>query len=103
MAARNLAVGGATNARVVHADAADFVFPDGDLVVYLYNPFSDAVLSRVLANLCKRGRGHVYIVYKAPRCAASIDASGSFERLDSPSAAPHIAIWQARAASNHRG
>jgi SAM-dependent methyltransferase len=37
IARRNLRTVDARNALVVHADAADFEFPPGDLVVYLYN------------------------------------------------------------------
>ena len=35
----------------VHANAADFEFPDGDLVVYLFNPFGPEILSKMLQNL----------------------------------------------------
>lgn len=35
----------------VHADATQFALPDNDLVLYFFNPFNEAVLSEVLANL----------------------------------------------------
>jgi SAM-dependent methyltransferase len=42
---------------VVVGDAADFQFPDGDLMVFLYYPFDTAIYMRVLQNLAtKRGR-----------------------------------------------
>ena len=37
--------------RVVRKDAADFVFPPGPMVIYLYNPFDESLLRKVLANL----------------------------------------------------
>ncbi len=35
----------------VHADAREFEFPDGNLVIYLFNPFGAEVMGRMLANL----------------------------------------------------
>lgn len=35
----------------VHADATEYDFPDGNLVLYLFNPFGAETMSRVLANL----------------------------------------------------
>ncbi|MGB9109744.1 MAG: class I SAM-dependent methyltransferase [Telluria sp.] len=35
----------------VHADATQFVLPAGDLVLYLFNPFTKPVLDKVLANV----------------------------------------------------
>ena len=35
----------------VHADAREFEFPDGNLVIYLFNPFGPEVMGRMLANL----------------------------------------------------
>ncbi|MGA8743604.1 MAG: methyltransferase domain-containing protein [Terracidiphilus sp.] len=36
---------------VANQDATRFAFPDGPIVLYFYNPFSERVLRRVLANL----------------------------------------------------
>ncbi len=35
----------------IHADAAEFEFPNENLVLYLFNPFGPEVITRVLANL----------------------------------------------------
>ncbi len=35
-------------------DATEFVFPDGNLFLFFYNPFDDTIIRRVLENL----RGH---------------------------------------------
>jgi SAM-dependent methyltransferase len=63
--------------RLVHADAARFAFPRGDLVVYLYNPFTSAVLANVLDRLARQ-RGDVVIVYHTPVEAATLDAHPGF-------------------------
>jgi cyclopropane fatty-acyl-phospholipid synthase-like methyltransferase len=35
----------------VHADAREFEFPNDNLVIYLFNPFGEEVMERMLANL----------------------------------------------------
>lgn len=64
-------------------DAQDFVFPDGPLVVYLFNPFPRPVLEQVLANLerslTERPR-QAAIVYLNPAAAGPISRSALFER-----------------------
>jgi SAM-dependent methyltransferase len=97
IARRNVARIGARDASVIHADAADVVFPANDLVVFLYNPFSAEVLSRVLASLRLRAGGKLYVIYKAPRCASLLDESGFLEPFGSPPSAPQIRIWRAAA------
>ncbi len=81
------------NAVVLHADAAEFQFPDNDTVVYLYNPFSQEVLSKVIANLRECCLKRLYIIYKVPRCAEIFDSSSFLTRFGSPPAVPDIQIW----------
>jgi SAM-dependent methyltransferase len=48
-------------------DARDFDFPDGPLVVYLFNPFSESTFARVLENLrqsIEREPRPVYVAYR---------------------------------------
>src|ERR1043166_8794173 len=48
-------------------DARDFVFPDGPLVVYLFNPFSESTFARVLENLrqsVQQAPRPLYIAYR---------------------------------------
>ena len=40
-----------SQAAVLHQDATQYVFPAGTLVLYFYNPFSEAILRRVLDRL----------------------------------------------------
>lgn len=51
------------------ADAAAFVFPDGPLVVYLFNPFPESGMRQVLANLEQSLRTqprHAFVLYHNP-------------------------------------
>lgn len=53
----------------VHANAADFEFPNQKLVLYLFNPFGQDVMNRMLANLersLERNPRHVVIVMLWP-------------------------------------
>lgn len=81
------------NAVVLHTDAADFHFPDCNTVVYLYNPFSQQVLRRVLSNLQKCFGKKLYVIYKTPQYGEMFDSSGFLKRFDSPPRAPHMQMW----------
>jgi len=95
VARTNLAKRQITNAVVLHVDAADFDFPDSDLVVYLYNPFSQEVLRKVVANLKAGCLKRLYVIYKGQQCAEIFDSCGFLTRFGNPPAARHIQIWSA--------
>jgi hypothetical protein len=69
---------------LVLGDAAEFDFPPDPLVVYLYNPFPEAVLERVVgrleASLRLRPRACA-LIYVNPHALAAVAASALFERL----------------------
>jgi SAM-dependent methyltransferase len=72
------------NVRAIEADAAEFSFPTGPLVIYLWNPFEAPVLTRVLANLeaaLVRDSRDIYIVYIQPDLERLIEASSHWQRL----------------------
>ena len=53
----------------VHADAREFEFPNGNLVIYLFNPFGEEVMERMLENLkgsLERHPRHVIVVMLWP-------------------------------------
>jgi SAM-dependent methyltransferase len=53
----------------IHADAAEFEFPEEKLVVYMFNPFGPEVLGRMLGNLgrsLERCPRHVMVVMLWP-------------------------------------
>ena len=57
-------------ASVVHQDAAQFVFPDGPLVVYLYNPFGPEVFEKVIHRLLQHlslANNDCYVIYGSSR------------------------------------
>ncbi len=66
------------------ADAADFVFPDQPLVVYLFNPFIESQLGKVVARLESSIVQHprpVCFVYHNPRLHEVFTRSGTFKKL----------------------
>jgi predicted RNA methylase len=91
----NLAKMGIVNGIVEHADAADYQLPRCDMVVYLYNPFSDVVMRRVVANLEGTHTNRLYVIYKVPACADVLDSSGFLTPLGSPPGRPYIQVWKA--------
>lgn len=94
IAGKNLTKSQIINATVLHADAADFEFPSGDIVVYLYNPFSGEVMTRVVESLREAQSRRLYVIYKAPMHAEIIDSSGFLTRLGSPPTRPYIQVWK---------
>lgn len=67
--------------RLVRSDAALYRFPRGALVVYLYNPFSSEILSRVLERLLSDSAGDLAIVYHTPVERATIEAYPALELI----------------------
>ncbi|MCV9967048.1 class I SAM-dependent methyltransferase [Pararhizobium sp. BT-229] len=69
------------------ADAAAYAFPPENTVVFLYNPFGETVLSRVLENLeisLRRGGWDLYIVYCNPVLAPLLDKEAFLKRMELP-------------------
>jgi SAM-dependent methyltransferase len=95
IARKNLGVMRIPNAAVVEADAAEYRFPDNDMVVYLYNPFSKEVMEKVLENLRESLGKRLYVIYKVPDCAEIFDKSGFLIRMGGPPTRPYIQIWKA--------
>ena len=66
--------------RSVNMDAADYLFPDGNLVLYLYNPFGLDVMKKVFANLEKaiaHAPRHVVVIMVNPEFASVADSMPS--------------------------
>jgi SAM-dependent methyltransferase len=73
----------ARDVKIVLADAADYAFPHGDLVVYMYNPFRGPILDRVAENLRAASKhGEVIVLYHTPVERAVFDTSEAFELLE---------------------
>jgi len=66
-------------------DARDFDFPDGPLVVYLFNPFSESTFARVLENLrqsIEQAPRPVYIAYRFTEHESLLERSDWLEKVD---------------------
>jgi hypothetical protein len=69
--------------RVEIHDASTYSYPDGDLVVFLYNPFPEVVVGKVIAqleSLLVFGGRRIFVVYYNPVHGHCFDASASFSR-----------------------
>lgn len=50
-----------TNAAVLRMDTAEYCFPPGDLVIYLFNTFNNHVMHKVIANLGRHSK-QLYVI-----------------------------------------
>jgi len=64
-------------AHVIQGDAGTFQFPEGNIVVFLFNPFSDVVMKRVAVNLL-RHQGACFLVYVNPKHRWLFDSDTRF-------------------------
>lgn len=68
-------------------DASRYDFPDENTILFLYNPFGEDVLRRVLVNLRRSLTGagrQVFVIYSNPVLARLFDETDFLERMDSP-------------------
>jgi SAM-dependent methyltransferase len=94
IAEANLRRVGASNAFVIHSDAAQFSFPDEDFVVYLFNPFHVEVMRKVVENLRQARATRRFVIYNYPHCAELFDSSGFLSRIGEVSKTPYpTIIW----------
>jgi SAM-dependent methyltransferase len=82
------------NGAVIQGDAGEFHFPDADLVLYLYNPFSEEVMRKVVLNLRDCGAKKLFVIYKVPECTALLDWGGFLTRLGNPPGREYIQTWK---------
>jgi predicted RNA methylase len=65
-------------------DAADYQFPSGAFVLYLYNPFSLSMLCRILANVVESVSSaprNVYVILLSNEKAEAVLAAHGFEQV----------------------
>lgn len=94
IAQENIRKLGINNADVLCLDAADFCFPAGNIVLYLFNPFSQEVMHKVIANLKEANYRNLYVIYKVASCAELFDGCGFLSRLDLIPGRTSLKIWQ---------
>jgi SAM-dependent methyltransferase len=79
--------GSSTRVETVCADAGEYEFNGEKLVLYLFNPFGEQVLARVLRNLkrwLEGGPHELFVIYVHPRCRAVLDEAPFLEALPAP-------------------
>lgn len=67
--------------RVMQADAMEFRWPHGPLLVYLYNPFACELVESLAAKLARAASGLVDLLYVNPTCADVLSKQGKFSLL----------------------
>jgi len=68
---------------IVTGDAGLFALPEGDVVVFLYNPFGDEVIAKVAAAVeaaLARARRTIFVVYYNPVFGHRFDSAPSLRR-----------------------
>jgi SAM-dependent methyltransferase len=68
----------ASDVEFVCSDAAEFELPAVPLILYLYNPFNEIVMRRVVDNVCASLRSHprpLVALYVNPQCPAPWDGA----------------------------
>jgi SAM-dependent methyltransferase len=96
--------------QIVNRDAAAFVFPAGDLVIFLYNPFGAEVIQQVIVNLeaaLAASNCSLFVVYYNPVFGAYFDGCRGLKRYFAktipyapdergfgPDTADPVVIWQ---------
>lgn len=66
------------------ADATEFRFPDEPTVLFLFNPFPEAGLRRIIANLERSLREHprvVFVIYHNPVLGHVLDENVGFKKI----------------------
>ena len=89
------------DAEVVQADAADHALPPGDLVVFLFNPFGEQVMTRVLARIdahrATDPAPEIHVIYVNPVLMRLFDRSPFLERVAYRAHPTHdVAVYRAR-------
>jgi SAM-dependent methyltransferase len=99
-----------TDITVVNGDAVHYDLREGNLVIFLYNPFGKDLIRRVMANIessLLTGNRKIYIIYYNPVWGAIFDASSMLTRIYAesipyaieengfgPDSSDVIAIWK---------
>lgn len=70
--------------RILKKDAAEFIFPNGACLLYLFHPFTAPVLARVIERIeadfaCRSGL--LDVIYFNPEAGELFDANPGFQRL----------------------
>src|ERR1700682_2847233 len=72
------------NIESIWQDAAEFMIPDEKAVFYFYNPFLEAVMTRVVQNIeqsLNQNPRSAYIIYYNPEARSVVDVSAAFRLI----------------------
>jgi SAM-dependent methyltransferase len=78
------AAASATDFEIIEADAADYEIKPDENVFFLYNPFDEVVLKRVLSNIAKSVEAaprDVVLIYCNPQLSRVVEQQGRFAKL----------------------
>jgi len=85
-------------AKLVHCDATEYDFPQGDMVIFMYNPFGEVIMKKVIDNLCRvgsrRAGANLWILYSNPKCKEVLDSEPSLKFIGAPEGVPNIFVWK---------
>jgi hypothetical protein len=82
-----------TNVECVWSDAAKFRLPDDPVVLYMYNPFGEAVMQGVIDSLCHSWHAHprtIVVLYRNPTCGHLFERTPLFSPV---SRTQHYSIY----------
>lgn len=68
-----------------YADATTFTPPSDISVIYLYNPFDEIVMERVVQNILKQKesfKNNVYVIYVNPSCKVLENNFSLLKKID---------------------
>ena len=71
-----------TEFRVIHTDAGDYAIPEDVSTVFMFNPFDEVVMTKVVKNIEGSLRNHprkLYIIYRNPLHRYLFDSSGMLQ------------------------
>ena len=69
---------------VVNRDALDYALPEGNLIIFLYNPFGEDLITRLLTNIetaLLKGDSSIWVVYSNPVWGHIFDTSSTLSRI----------------------
>ena len=73
---------------VVCIDAAEYAIPEGNVLLYLYNPFDEVVMARFLANVQRVAgtprMGEIWVAYVNPLLRQMFDEAPLVPRVENP-------------------
>lgn len=64
--------------RLVRSDARDYVFPAGNLLIYLYNPFEGPVFQEVIERLLLECSDDLVLIYHTPTQRDMLEGRAAF-------------------------